>query len=278
MGIFPIFFLFYLNFSLIWGIQTEPEISERVFGLDWVVDWAMDWVTKMKIIIKTTLGLATPVDLEVDPHEKIGVVKERAATAQVVEPGKAKLSHKNEILDENKTLKDYGIKDGDTLELLPDHMTGASLPPLSFLEFAYKQQKINQAFAKRVSYESKIIRSQRLPIIPKDPKHWVMTIRASKGKWRGRDYVVHVRLPDRYPFVPPKVEWKSPMSPKHPNIFPRTGWVCLNILERDWRSDYSLITIYKSLIWLLENPNYEHREVSYTNNSRGFFDFLWGRS
>jgi len=241
----------------------------------------------MKIIIKTTLGLATPVDLEVDPHEKIGVVKERAATAQVVEPGKAKLSHKNEILDENKTLKDYGIKDGDTLELLPDHMTGASLPPLSFLEYS-PGQNANTAFAKRVSYESKIIRSQRLPIIPKDPKHWVMTIRANKGKWRGRDYIVHVRLPDRYPFVPPKVEWKSPMSPKHPNIFPRTGWVCLNILERDWRSDYSLITIYKSLIWLLENPNYEHREVSYRNDGtrrntrnnmpRGFFDFLWGRS
>jgi len=57
----------------------------------------------MKIIIKTTLGLATPLDLEVDPHEKISVVKERAATAQVVEPDKVELSHKNEILDENKT-------------------------------------------------------------------------------------------------------------------------------------------------------------------------------
>ena len=229
----------------------------------------------MKIIIKSAVGLSTPVDLEVDPHEKIRTVKERAATAQVVEASNVKISHNNEVLDENKTLKEYGIKEGDTLELLPNHMRGASSPLFSFedLQKAYTQLSgKSSSFERRISEEAKLIRAQGLPIIPKNPKHWIMTIKAKKGKWKGKKYVVHVYLTDGYPFVPPQVKWKTPMKPSHPHIFPRTGWVCLNILDKDWKSNYSLITIYNALIWLLENPF-----AKGTDKPKDSHGFLWRR-
>lgn len=211
----------------------------------------------MKIIIKSTVGLHTPTDMEVDPKEKIGTVKERAATTQAIDPESVQLMHNGEPLDDDKRIKDYGIREGDTLELVPKHRIGAiaTLPPFSF------DIIFNNTFAKRISEEARRIKAQNLPIKPLNPKHWIMYVKAERGKWKGKTYTVHVELSDFYPYVPPKVIWKTPLDPPHPNIFPRTGWVCLNILEpHGWKPVYSLITVYDSLKWLLENPNYEDRE------------------
>ena len=206
----------------------------------------------MKNVIIPTVGLGQTAELDVDPQELVKNVKERAAVNQAYDPDSAVLSYEGKILDDNRRLKEYGIKEGATLRLMPKHQEGGRSPPSLFFG------NLPMDFKTRVAHEAKMIRARGLPIRPIDPNHWVALVRG-KGKWRGTNYSVEITLPNRYPFSPPKVEWKTPMNPHHPNIFPHSGWVCLNILNGDWRPDYTLITIYCSLEWLLEHPHYEGR-------------------
>jgi len=114
----------------------------------------------------------------------------------------------------------------------------------------------NPIFLDRVNAEYDDILQARLPIIPDDPKNWTMKVKG-QGKWFGRTYTVKVTLPTDYPYAPPQLEWRSTMTPKHPNIS-STGSVCLSILRgRDWTTVMNLSFVYKCLMWLLRNPNYD---------------------
>lgn len=205
----------------------------------------------MKAIIKTSVGLGTPTDIEFDPKELVKNLKERAAVTQATDASSVVLMYEGTILDDNKRLKEYGIREGATLELMPKHQKGGYIPSSIFC------QGLPMDFNSRVAHESKLIRARGLPMKPINPYHWVALIRG-KGKWSGKNYKVDITLPDYYPYSAPKVDWRTPMKPFHPNIFTHSGWVCLNILDRDWRPDYTLITVYNSLEWLLEHPHYEH--------------------
>jgi ubiquitin-protein ligase len=210
----------------------------------------------MKIIIQPTVGLNQTAELDVDPQELVRNVKERAAVNQAYDPNGAVLNYEGKVLDDNRRLKEYGIKEGATLRLIPKNQEGGYDPPSLFF------RNLPMDFKSRIAHEAKMIRARGLPIQPIDPNHWVALVQG-KGKWRGKNYPVDITLSSHYPFTPPKVEWKTPMMPYHPNIFPHSGWVCLNILDRDWRPEYTLITVLCSLEWLLEHPHYEgsHRPL-----------------
>jgi ubiquitin-protein ligase len=204
----------------------------------------------MKVVIEPKVGLGQTVTLEVEPHELVKNVKERASVNQAYEPGNAALSYEGKVLDDNRRLKEYGIKEGCTLNLLPKHQEGGYDPPLIFYH------GLPMDFSSRIAHESNLIRARGLPVKPLSPYHWIAHIEG-RGKWKGKRFRVEIKLPRSYPFSPPRVEWKSPMRPSHPNIFPYTGWVCLNILDKDWRPEYTLITVVESLGWLLEHPKRE---------------------
>lgn len=142
------------------------------------------------------VGLRNTVDLEVDPKETIGKIRERAATTQAVDADNVVLIHNDEPLDNDKRLKDYGIGEGETLELALKNPRGGRSPssPLYKQGLNGQQRKI---FSQRMSREAQQIRSQNLPIKPEDPWHWKMWIEARRGKWRGRRHLVKVKLHSR---------------------------------------------------------------------------------
>ena len=108
----------------------------------------------------------------------------------------------------------------------------------------------------RISLESKAIQSEGIALMPQTPYLWVGYIRG-KGKWKGQTFEISIDIPMDYPYVPPIVNWNSPMNPSHPNIFPFSHYICLNILDPfHWKPTYTLVTVYRALEWLLDHPNY----------------------
>ncbi len=81
------------------------------------------------------------------------------------------------------------------------------------------------------------------------------------------DYILHAQMefPDRYPFLPPKFKFVTPMF--HPNIYP-DGTVCISILRTEnddislgendkcsWTPGLCVNTICISIISILTEPN-----------------------
>ncbi|MDD5239903.1 MAG: ubiquitin-conjugating enzyme E2 [Candidatus Nanoarchaeia archaeon] len=111
---------------------------------------------------------------------------------------------------------------------------------------------INPDLKARLSRESIAIQEEGIPLRPITPLHWVGLIRYRGHVVPKQDYRFTIEIPKAYPYLPPTVTWKTPVI--HPNIF-ISGYVCINILKDSWRPSYSLITVYKSLAWLLDNPS-----------------------
>lgn len=208
---------------------------------------------KIKVWVKTELGLKGSEQIEVDPTETIGTLKKRIATKWAFEPKNTVLIHNNEVLDESQSIKNYGIKENETIHVTPKHVPGAGHHNSSH------GGNFPRTFSQRISKESEMIRLQELPIKPITPRRWIMIVSARKGKWKDKKYKVQFELSDRYPFKCPKVKFLSKnMVPPHPNIFPRTGYICFYMFKmRGWRPYFSLISSYYAILWLLENPNYE---------------------
>ena len=210
----------------------------------------------MKLWLKSQVGLREPQQIEVEPTETIGSIKERCGTIQSFEDiSNAVLLHNRKVLDDNRRLKDYGIKENETIELVPKHVPGAG---------NYSGGIFPRHFSQRISRESQMIKAQRLPIKSITPQKWIMEVQAKKGPWKGKKYRILLELSREYPFKCPKATWLSKeMTPVHPNIFPRTGYICFYMFEMSgWRPHFTLISCYHALIWLLENPNYEDRVIT----------------
>jgi ubiquitin-protein ligase len=108
----------------------------------------------------------------------------------------------------------------------------------------------------RISIESQTIHDEGIDLSPQTPFFWVGHIYGN-NIWSKHFYEYTIEIPEEYPYCPPIVKWCTSMDPPHPNIF-SSGNICLNILKRAyWRPEYTMITIHRSLEWLLENPNYE---------------------
>lgn len=216
---------------------------------------------KMKLIIESSVGLATPVTVECEPTEAVGTLLSKAAATQgVTDTESYALSLNGKILDNKRRVKEYGLKDGDTLQIVPFHRTVGNS---SFsLSFSAAQNGLPPHLINRLVTEAKIIRVRRLPVRMDlhNPLHWTMRVRGS-GLWRGQDSTVEVRLSRRYPRVMPRIVWVTRLIPKHPNIFPETtGWVCISSLDpRNWRPTRTLASIYDDLIYVMDHPNWEHR-------------------
>nr|CAD7403020.1 unnamed protein product [Timema cristinae]CAD7425341.1 unnamed protein product [Timema monikensis] len=66
------------------------------------------------------------------------------------------------------------------------------------------------------------------------------------------DFELDIVVPDSYPFIPPKVKFKTPVW--HPNISSVTGSICLDVLQEEWAASMCLQTIMLSIQLLLANP------------------------
>lgn len=193
--------------------------------------------------------------VEVGPNETIGSLKEQVAEIlDIPNPKDIVLTKDGIALENNKTLSDYGIKDGDTVEVTTLAVQGS---PLSFI------------LSRRINKEKKIIRRNNLPIQFIDGIRWIAFVRARRGKWARKTYRVLIELPPNYPYSPPKARFLEKLDPPHPNISNETGRVCTNILnDKNWRPDFNLGTVYDVLRQVLEKPNYYDALPSYRRESK----------
>ena len=210
--------------------------------------------------METTLGLAQPATVECEPTEAVGTVLNKAATMQgIADPEGVSLSYNGKVLDNRRRIKDYGLRDGDTLQLIPSHRVVGAISPSP--NFSARSPNLPQLLVNRLAMETKIIRVKKLPIRMDlhNPLHWTMMVRGS-GIWRGQDSIVDVYLSKRYPRAAPRIVWRTILVPKHPNIFSNTtGWVCLSSLDpANWKPSRTLASIYEDLVYVMDHPKWEY--------------------
>ncbi|KAK9090042.1 hypothetical protein Sjap_023219 [Stephania japonica] len=70
--------------------------------------------------------------------------------------------------------------------------------------------------------------------------------------YEGGTFQIDIRLPDGYPFEPPKMQFKTKVW--HPNISSQNGAICLDILKDQWSPALTLKTALVSLQALLSAP------------------------
>ncbi|MBN2065862.1 MAG: hypothetical protein JW771_03530 [Candidatus Thermoplasmatota archaeon] len=220
---------------------------------------------KMKLVVDSTVGFAQASTIDCEPQDAVGTVLNKVASDQGITDVKStSLSYNGKILDNKKIVKDYGLRDGDTLQLVPSHRTVGEFSLSSFSFSIPATTDFPQELRDRLAWETRLVRVKKLPIRNDiyNPLHWTAVVRGS-GRWRGQNSVVEIYLSKRYPRVMPKIEWKTVLVPKHPNLFPETtGWVCLTSLDdKNWRPTQTLASIYDDLLYVMDNPNYHHNMV-----------------
>ena len=85
-----------------------------------------------------------------------------------------------------------------------------------------------------------------------DFSNWTATIPGpSDSPYENGHFKLEIKLPDSYPFSPPKVKMMTKVF--HPNI--RDESICIDILQSNWTSALNIQKILLSLSSLLTDPN-----------------------
>ena len=79
--------------------------------------------------------------------------------------------------------------------------------------------------------------------------------------YEGGFFEIKLEIPFEYPMKPPKCLFLTKIY--HPNIFPETGYICLNILqESQWNPSIDIEKILISIHSLLSEPNFNHKVIN----------------
>jgi len=70
--------------------------------------------------------------------------------------------------------------------------------------------------------------------------------------YEGGEFVVDIKLPDNYPFMPPRMKFITKIW--HPNVSSQTGAICLDTLSQKWSPVLTIKTALLSLQSLLDAP------------------------
>ena len=74
--------------------------------------------------------------------------------------------------------------------------------------------------------------------------------------YEGGVFSLDIRIPERYPFLPPQVQFVTPIY--HPNV-DTAGRICLDVLKSQpqgsWKPAHNLSTVLTSIQLLLSEPN-----------------------
>jgi ubiquitin-protein ligase len=85
-------------------------------------------------------------------------------------------------------------------------------------------------------------------------KEIIGTVTPNKDSlYYGGSFDVKIKIPDDFPFNPPDCKMITKIY--HPNINSENGYICLNILKKDWSSVKTLTQVMLGIQVLLDNPN-----------------------
>eukprot|EP01065_Artemidia_motanka_P004999 TRINITY_DN12372_c0_g1_i1.p1 TRINITY_DN12372_c0_g1~~TRINITY_DN12372_c0_g1_i1.p1 ORF type:complete len:207 (+),score=27.60 TRINITY_DN12372_c0_g1_i1:54-623(+) len=91
-------------------------------------------------------------------------------------------------------------------------------------------------------------------VVGGDLRHWRGVIQGPPDSpFAAGTFVVDLCFPENYPFAPPEASFQTRIF--HPNIYSRTGRVCLDILDNNWSPTYSASKVLLSVQALLASPN-----------------------
>ena len=77
-----------------------------------------------KINVESTVGLKRNMTTKITGNETVGELLKNIAAAQAHDPKETVLTYNGETMNENRNVKEYGIKDGDTIQIAPKHRRG----------------------------------------------------------------------------------------------------------------------------------------------------------
>ena len=104
--------------------------------------------------------------------------------------------------------------------------------------------------------------------------HWkVSIIGPDHSPYQGGRFHLDIRIPSNYPVDPPKIRFKTKIY--HPNIH-FTGEICVDILQSQWNSTWSMDKILLAISSLLIDANphdpFNARAAYYYRENRMKFD------
>ncbi|CAF2521570.1 unnamed protein product [Rotaria sp. Silwood2] len=111
-------------------------------------------------------------------------------------------------------------------------------------------------------------------IVNDDIFHWEASIIGpDDSPYEGGVYRLDIRIPSNFPISPPRIRFKTKIY--HPNIH-FTGAICIDILQTQWNSIWSIEAILLAIISLLTDANpddpYNARAALYYREDRQKFD------
>jgi len=157
-------------------------------------------------------------------------------------------------LNPNHTLEEAGVRDQDTLRVLPESVAGAVNPHERLRALVVDQREVLELAA------SDPERIQVRTNADHAPNYYEVTLRytgvklGDHGPELTSEHRVEIILPADYPLQAPVVNWLTPIF--HPNISAR-GDVCLGILAERYLPGIGLAYIVRMLIDIARYRNYD---------------------
>ena len=83
--------------------------------------------------------------------------------------------------------------------------------------------------------------------------HWICLINGPDNTpYQNGKFFIEIQFPDSYPQQPPLVRFITPIF--HPNI--SSDEICLDLLKKNWNSNFTIPLLLSSLQLLLKEPNF----------------------
>eukprot|EP00201_Polytomella_parva_P009604 CAMPEP_0175055188 /NCGR_PEP_ID=MMETSP0052_2-20121109/9938_1 /TAXON_ID=51329 ORGANISM="Polytomella parva, Strain SAG 63-3" /NCGR_SAMPLE_ID=MMETSP0052_2 /ASSEMBLY_ACC=CAM_ASM_000194 /LENGTH=161 /DNA_ID=CAMNT_0016319999 /DNA_START=10 /DNA_END=495 /DNA_ORIENTATION=+ len=82
---------------------------------------------------------------------------------------------------------------------------------------------------------------------------WKAFIKGPKDTpYEGGTFELAIQVSEQYPLEPPAVKYRTKIF--HPNIYYKTGEICLDILKAAWTPAWTLHSVCQAIIALLSDP------------------------
>lgn len=157
-------------------------------------------------------------------------------------------------LNSNHTLHDAGVRDEDTLRVLPESVAGAVNPQERLRALVVDQREVQALVDADPEHLSVKTNADHAPTRYELTMRYAGVKMGDRGPERTDEHRVEIFLPADYPLGAPVVRWLTPMF--HPNISAR-GAVCLGVLAERYLPGLGLAYIVRMLLDIARYRNYD---------------------